>query len=173
MLCAVFSFSCAVDLSLEGPCESQSERPPRTKPSAALRTAAFGDAPMELSSHDEAGPSSTTRRDAAASLSPEQQQAQQRAAASALEVKVARRMFWWGFAALPGLWLLVWVHFRAAAKQPHSDPRLRVYVHRLRRCHAQAKASPGGQRWRHSFRNASHPRAVQRAALRFASCFVS
>ena len=85
---------------------------------------------MELSSHDEAGPSSTTRRDAAASLSPEQQQAQQRAAASALEVKVARRMFWWGFAALPGLWLLVWVHFRAAAKQPHSDPRLRVYVHR-------------------------------------------
>ena len=47
-----------------------------------------------------------------------------------LDVKVARRMFWWGFALLPGLWLLVWVHFRQAVVQPGSDPRLRLYVHR-------------------------------------------
>ena len=47
-----------------------------------------------------------------------------------LDLKVARRMFWWGFALLPGLWLLVWVHFRQAVKQPGSDPLLRLYVHR-------------------------------------------
>ena len=49
-----------------------------------------------------------------------------------LDLKVARRMFWWGFALLPGLWLLVWVHFRhrASLKQPGSDPLLRLYVHR-------------------------------------------
>jgi|TARA_B110001469_G_scaffold106686_1_gene106582 hypothetical protein len=75
--------------------------------------------------HDAAGPSGS-RRDDLTQPDPEQEQQRVRE----LDLKVARRMFWWGFALLPGLWLLVWVHFRQAAKQPGSDPLLRLYVHR-------------------------------------------
>ena len=57
-------------------------------------------------------------------------QAEQPAVLPALDLKVARRMFWCGFALLPGLWLLVWVHFRKVAREPHSDPLLQVYVQR-------------------------------------------
>ena len=51
-------------------------------------------------------------------------------AEAALDLKVARRMFWSGFALLPGMWLMVWLHYRGVAKRPRSDPRLRVYVRR-------------------------------------------
>tara|TARA_B110001452_G_C15005536_1_gene351543 strand:- start:1 stop:459 length:459 start_codon:yes stop_codon:yes gene_type:complete len=51
-------------------------------------------------------------------------------AEAALDLKVARRMFWSGFALLPGIWLMVWLHYRGVAKQPRADPRLRLYVHR-------------------------------------------
>ena len=49
---------------------------------------------------------------------------------AAVDVKVARAMFFGGFAALPFLWLVAWVHFRKAAKLPHADPRLATYVQR-------------------------------------------
>ena len=49
---------------------------------------------------------------------------------AAVDVKVARAMFFGGFAALPFLWLVAWVHFRKAAKLSHADPRLAVYVQR-------------------------------------------
>ena len=84
---------------------------------------------------DAAGPSeaSRSRRDSrlqpdARQPAPDPEEEQQRV--RELDLKVARRMFWWGFALLPGLWLLVWVHFRQAVTQPGSDPRLRLYVHR-------------------------------------------
>ena len=84
---------------------------------------------------DAAGPSQAprSRRDGrlqpdARQPAPDPEEEQQRV--RELDLKVARRMFWWGFALLPGLWLLVWVHFRQAVKQPGSDPRLRLYVHR-------------------------------------------
>ena len=64
-----------------------------------------------------------------------------RAAATAAEVqakldlRVARAMFWGGFAALPFLWFVAYVHFRKAAVLPQAEPRLAVYV---RRCRAGA-----------------------------------
>jgi hypothetical protein len=52
------------------------------------------------------------------------------AAAAALDLRVARYMFYGGFALLPWLWFIAWVHFRKVAKQPHADPRLATYVNR-------------------------------------------
>mmetsp|Transcript_31345 Transcript_31345/g.81890 ORF Transcript_31345/g.81890 Transcript_31345/m.81890 type:complete len:122 (-) Transcript_31345:258-623(-) len=49
-------------------------------------------------------------------------------AAAALDLRVARRMFYGGFAALPFLWFVVWVHYRKTAEQPSADPRLATYV---------------------------------------------
>ena len=87
---------------------------------------------MELTTSEQAGPSGATRTEAGETDAPgpTAQRRVQLDAANSLDLRVARRMFWWGFAALPGLWLLVWMHFRGAAKLPHSDPLLRVYVHR-------------------------------------------
>ena len=51
-------------------------------------------------------------------------------AMAALDLKVARRMFYGGFALLPWLWFVAWAHFRHVAKSPHADPRLATYVHR-------------------------------------------
>ena len=39
-------------------------------------------------------------------------------------------MFYGGFAALPWLWFVAWLHYRKVAKHPHADPRLATYVHR-------------------------------------------
>lgn len=50
--------------------------------------------------------------------------------AAQLDLKVARRMFYGGFAGLPWLWFVVWVHYRGVAKMPHSDPALQTYVNR-------------------------------------------
>ena len=47
---------------------------------------------------------------------------------AALDLKVARRMFYGGFAGLPWLWFVLWVHFRKVAKEPGADPRLSTYV---------------------------------------------
>lgn len=52
------------------------------------------------------------------------------AAQAALDLKVARRLFYGGFAALPWLWFVNWVHFRAISKTHKADPELRVYVQR-------------------------------------------
>ena len=52
------------------------------------------------------------------------------AAAAALDLKVARRMFYGGFAGLPWLWFIAWLHFRHAAKLPSADPQLAVYARR-------------------------------------------
>ena len=52
---------------------------------------------------------------------------QQQAAA---DVKVARLMFFGGFALLPWLWFVAWLHFRHAAKQPDAPPALALYVRR-------------------------------------------
>ena len=52
------------------------------------------------------------------------------AAQAALDLRVARLMFYGGFAALPWLWFIVWVHFRKVAKQSNADPRLAIYVNR-------------------------------------------
>ena len=49
-------------------------------------------------------------------------------AAAALDLHIARRMFYGGFAALPALWFISWVHFAPAARQAHADPRLTWYV---------------------------------------------
>ena len=51
-------------------------------------------------------------------------------AAAALDLRVARRMYYGGFALLPWLWFINWFHFRNAARQPHADPQLATYVHR-------------------------------------------
>ena len=60
-----------------------------------------------------AAPSSSTDD---ASMTPEQRA---EAAAAALELTVARRLFWWGFALLPGLWLMVWL-VAAGGRPPRS-----------------------------------------------------
>ena len=52
----------------------------------------------------------------------------QELAAAALDLKVARRMFYGGFAGLPWLWFVLWVHFRHIAMAPTADRRLRKYV---------------------------------------------
>ena len=57
-------------------------------------------------------------------------QSQAREAAAALDLKVARRMFYGGFAGLPFLWFVAWVHFRPIAKLPSADPQLQTYVNR-------------------------------------------
>ena len=41
---------------------------------------------------------------------------------------VARAMFFGGFALLPFLWLVAWLHFRRTARQPGAHPQLSVYV---------------------------------------------
>ena len=50
--------------------------------------------------------------------------------AAALDLRVARRMFYGGFAALPLLWLVAWWHFRKSMRNSSADPRLAWYVHR-------------------------------------------
>lgn len=52
------------------------------------------------------------------------------AAQAALDLKVARRMWYGGFAGLPWLWFVVWFHFRTPAKLPAADPQLQTYVQR-------------------------------------------
>ena len=111
-------------------------------PGAAERTRGSGALGMARDTeHEEAGTSDDVRDAAGTSeaatravpscteTSPAAQEEEQQRVRE-LDLKVARRMFWWGFALLPGLWLLVWVHFRQAVKQPGSDPLLRLYVHR-------------------------------------------
>ena len=49
---------------------------------------------------------------------------------AALDLMVARRMFWGGFAGLPWFWFLVWIHFRHVAKLPSASPELAVYARR-------------------------------------------
>ena len=49
-------------------------------------------------------------------------------ATAALDLKVARRMFYGGFLGLPWLWFVSWAHFRHVAKQPNADPQLQKYV---------------------------------------------
>ena len=49
---------------------------------------------------------------------------------SALDLKVARRMFYGGFALLPWLWFVAWVHFRKIARSPTAHPQLAIYVRR-------------------------------------------
>lgn len=44
------------------------------------------------------------------------------------DLRVARWLFWGGFALLPWLWFVVWLHFRKVAKQAHSLPGLAWYV---------------------------------------------
>jgi presenilin enhancer 2 len=51
-------------------------------------------------------------------------------AAAALDLKVARRMFYGGFAGLPWLWFIAWLHFRHAAQLPSADPQLAAYARR-------------------------------------------
>lgn len=80
---------------------------------------------------DAAGPSDARRSRRDGLLQPDtRQDPEEEERVRQLDLKVARHMFWWGFALLPGLWLLVFVHFRQAVKQPGSDPLLRLYVHR-------------------------------------------
>ena len=75
--------------------------------------------------------SSVGRREGSLSLEIAAQPASpEAAAAAALDLRVARRMFYGGFALLPWLWFITWAHFRKVAKQPHADPRLATYVHR-------------------------------------------
>ena len=50
--------------------------------------------------------------------------------AAALDLKVARRLFYGGFAGLPWLWFIAWLHFRHAARLPSADPRLATYARR-------------------------------------------
>ena len=52
------------------------------------------------------------------------------AAAAALDVKVARRLWYGGFAGLPWLWLVNYLHFRHTARLPSADPDLEKYVYR-------------------------------------------
>ena len=52
------------------------------------------------------------------------------ASAAALDLKVARRMFYGGFAGLPWLWFIAWLHFRRAANLPSADPQLAKYARR-------------------------------------------
>lgn len=49
-----------------------------------------------------------------------------------LDLRVARAMFWGGFAALPFLWFVAYMHFRKAAILSNAEPRLVVYVRRCR-----------------------------------------
>jgi len=49
---------------------------------------------------------------------------------AARDLRVARRMFYGGFALLPWLWFVVWIHFRKVARHPQSDPRLAAYAQR-------------------------------------------
>ena len=49
---------------------------------------------------------------------------------SELDLRVCRRMFYGGFAGLPWLWFIAWVHFRHAAKLPSADPQLATYARR-------------------------------------------
>ena len=49
---------------------------------------------------------------------------------SAQQVKVARRMWYGGFAGLPMLWLVSYLHFRSAAHMPGADAELKKYVNR-------------------------------------------
>lgn len=51
-------------------------------------------------------------------------------AAAVLDLKVARYMYYAGFALLPWVWFIAWAHFRKVAKLPHSDPQLATYVRR-------------------------------------------
>ncbi|KAL3916117.1 MAG: hypothetical protein SGPRY_006957, partial [Prymnesium sp.] len=44
------------------------------------------------------------------------------------QLHVARAIFLGGFAGLPLLWFVGWIHFREAAKQPHAPPALASYV---------------------------------------------
>ena len=44
------------------------------------------------------------------------------------DLKVARALFFGGFALLPWLWCVVWLHFRKPARAPSADPRLAWYV---------------------------------------------
>ena len=41
---------------------------------------------------------------------------------------VARALFFGGFAFLPFLWLVSWLHFRRAAREPGAHPQLATYV---------------------------------------------
>lgn len=66
----------------------------------------------------------------AARLRVERLQAIEENLESQLDLKVVRAMFFGGFAALPFLWLVAFLHFRKAAKRPHADPRLALYVRR-------------------------------------------
>ena len=68
-------------------------------------------------------PGSSLQLDETLSLSAAERQA-------ALDLKVARYMFYGGFAALPWLWFVVWVHFRKVAREPHASPMLAVYARR-------------------------------------------
>ena len=81
-------------------------------------------------------PSSSSTRDPAEvrggmeSLSLEGASAASAPPAEPLDLVVARRMFYGGFAALPFLWLVSWWHYRKVAKQPDAHPMLAVYVNR-------------------------------------------
>jgi len=49
---------------------------------------------------------------------------------SELDLRVCQRMFYGGFAGLPWIWFIAWVHFRHAAKLPSADPQLATYARR-------------------------------------------
>ena len=51
-------------------------------------------------------------------------------AASVVDMRVARWMWYGGFALLPWMWFIAWSHFRKAARSPAADPMLATYVHR-------------------------------------------
>ena len=61
---------------------------------------------------------------------PPQQASSSSTAAAELDLKVARRLFYGGFAGLPWLWFVSWVHFRKTARLPQADPQLQTYVQR-------------------------------------------
>ena len=50
--------------------------------------------------------------------------------AAANDLRVAQLMFYGGFALLPWLWFVSWLHFRKAAKLPNAHPTLASYVRR-------------------------------------------
>ena len=54
--------------------------------------------------------------------------------AAALDLMVARRMWYGGFAGLPWLWFISWLHFRHAAKLPSAHPELGKYATRSGVC---------------------------------------
>lgn len=49
---------------------------------------------------------------------------------AALDLKVARRMYYGGFAGLPWLWFIAWLHFRRPSQLPSADPQLAKYARR-------------------------------------------